>query len=269
MSHLPHNRQAWDTLVARQQRHTRPARDEDFANPWATINADGWLGETIVGKRVLCLAAGGGRHSALYAAAGATVTVVDLSPAMLALDRAVAAERQLSVRVVETSMEDLGMFLPGEFDLVVQPVSSCYIPDIAPLYREVARVLAVNGTYISQHKQPASLQSSVDPNAQGKYELSEPYYRTGPLPEVLGSPHREPGTIEYLHRWQELLGGLCAAGFVIEDVREPLHAKSEAEAGSFGERSRYVPPYVRLKARRVARNLPNPGSMSAGGLWLP
>ena len=42
---------------------------------------------------MLCLAAGGGKQSALYAAAGAEVTVVDLSPEMLALDRQVAAER--------------------------------------------------------------------------------------------------------------------------------------------------------------------------------
>ncbi len=269
MSHLPHNRQAWDALVALQQRHTRPARDEDFANPLATINSDGWLGDSIVGKRVLCLAAGGGRHSVLYAAAGAMVTVVDLSPAMLALDRVAAAERQLPVRVVETSMDDLSMFLPGEFDLVVQPVSSCYIPAIAPLYREVARVLAVEGSYISQHKQPASLQTAVEPNVAGNYELLEPYYRSGPLPEVRNSPHREPGTFEYLHRWQELVGELCLAGFVIEGLREPVHAKFDAESGTFAERSQFVPPYVRIKARRVARNLPNPGTMSAGGLWLP
>ncbi len=215
---------------------------------------------------MLCLAAGGGRHSVLYAAAGAVVTVVDLSPAMLALDRQVAAERQLPVRVVETSMDDLSMFLPGEFDLVVQPVSSCYIRNIAPLYREVARVLAVDGIYISQHKQPTSLQTAVEPNAAGRYELIEPYYRAGALPEVTGSPHREPGTLEYLHRWQELVGGLCAVGFVIEDLREPLHAKSDAEVGSFGHRSQYVAPYVRIKARRVAKNLPIPGRFHRGAV---
>src|SRR5688572_14322150 len=87
MSHEAQNRRAWDQLVEQQQRHTKPARDDDFAEPLTAVNADGWLGENIAGKRVLCLAAGGGRQSALYAAAGATVTVVDLSPAMLALDR--------------------------------------------------------------------------------------------------------------------------------------------------------------------------------------
>jgi len=75
MSHEAYNRRAWDRLVEERQRHTKPARDEDFTEPLAAVNADGWLGESIAGRRVLCLAAGGGRQSALYAAAGAIVTV--------------------------------------------------------------------------------------------------------------------------------------------------------------------------------------------------
>jgi len=75
--------------------------------------------------------------------------------------------------------------------------------------------------------------------------------RTGPLPPVVGSPHREEGTLEYLHRWEDLLGGLCRAGFVIEDLAEPLHAVRDASRGSFAHRSQFVPPYVRIKARRT------------------
>ncbi|MDX1962756.1 MAG: class I SAM-dependent methyltransferase [Pirellulales bacterium] len=273
MSHLEHNRRAWDTLVSRQERHTLAARDEDFADPLATINADGWLGEGVTGKRVLCLAAGGGRHSALYAAAGGVVTVVDLSPAMLALDRAVAAERNLPIRIVETSMDNLRMFATGEFDLVVQPVSTCYVPDILAVYRQVAWVLRPDGVYISQHKSPVSLQCAVEPNAQGRYELREPYYRAGPLPDVTGSPHREGGTLEYLHRWQELIGGLCQAGFVIEDCREPPHARASAAAGVFGHRSQFVAPYIRLKARRVtagnSSTFNGKNKDSSVNLWLP
>ena len=117
------------------------------------------------------------------------------------------------------------------------------------VYREVARVLAAGGLYISQHKQPASLQADVQPTVRG-YELVEPYYRGGPLPPVVGSPHREEGTVEFLHRWEELIGGLCRAGFIIEDLLEPVHSDSEADAGTFAHRSRYVAPYVRIKARR-------------------
>ena len=78
---IHHNRRAWGELVARQQCFTRPARDEDFVDPLAKVDPLGWLGGDIRGKTLLCLAAGGGKHGPLYAAAGANVTVVDLSPA--------------------------------------------------------------------------------------------------------------------------------------------------------------------------------------------
>jgi hypothetical protein len=61
--------------------------------------------------------------------------------------------------------------------------------------------------------------------------------------------------MEFLHRWEELIGGLCRSGFVVEDLIEPLHAETDAAVGTFAQRSRYVAPYVRIKARRVgARN---------------
>ncbi|HEV2970425.1 MAG TPA: class I SAM-dependent methyltransferase [Pirellulales bacterium] len=260
-----HNRRAWDSLVRQRQRFTRPADDAEFANPLAAVDGGGWLGSSIVGRRVLCLAAGGGRQSALYAAAGAIVTVVDLSAEMLALDRQVAAERGLDVHTVETSMDNLSMLSAGSFDIVIHPVSTCYVPDIAAVYREVARVTAAGGLYVSQHKQPTSLQADTSPSANG-YELIEPYYRAGPLPAVDGSPHREPGTLEFLHRWEELLGGLCRAGFVIEDVIEPLHGDAQAPVGAFAHRSRYVAPYVRIKARRIGAP---PTSHSTAKLWTP
>lgn len=245
-----HNRRAWDAMVRRRQNFTRPARDDDFLDPLKSVDGVGWLGQEIRQQRVLCLAAGGGKHAPLYAAAGAIVTVLDISPAMLELDRLVAAERNLQVRTVEGSMDHMPMLQTGEFDIVIHPVSTCYVPDIIPVYRELARVMRIGGLYVGQHKQPASLQAHVQPSPNG-YELLEPYYRRGPLPPVVGSRHREEGTLEYLHRWEELIGGLCRAGFVIEDLLEPLHAEQDARAATFAHRSRYVPPYVRLKARRV------------------
>ena len=246
-----HNRRAWDRMVRQKQRFTQPAPDGDFVDPLAKLDAIGWLGGDIRGRTLLCLAAGGGKHGALYAAAGASVTVVDLSPGMLELDRAVAAERKLQVRTVEASMDNLFMLSDEEFEFVIHPVSTCYVPDLQPVYREVARVIRAGGLYISQHKQPASLQADVRPSQHG-YELLEPYYRSGPLPEVVGSPHREESTWEFLHRWEQLVGGMCRAGFVIEDLVEPLHAEPDAPMGSFAHRSQYVSPYVRIKARRPA-----------------
>ncbi len=260
-----HNRKAWDARVRAQARFTRPAPDEEFADPLLAIDGLGWLGTSLAGQRVLCLAGGGGRQSALYAAAGAQVTVVDISPEMLALDREVAAERGFAIRAVEASMDDLTPLEPASFDLVIQPVSTCYVPDILAVYRQVARVTVAGGLYISQHKQPTSLQTAVEPGPLG-YPVTEPYYRQGPLPPVVGSPHREPGTLEFLHRWEQMLGGMCRAGFVIEDLVEPLHADEQAALGTFGHRSRYVAPYVRIKARRTAAAH---GVQSAVKVWMP
>jgi ubiquinone/menaquinone biosynthesis C-methylase UbiE len=260
-----HNRRAWDAMVRQRQRFTLAARDEDFADPLKTLDGLGWLGGDVRGRRILCLAAGGGRQGPLYAAAGAVVTVVDISPAMLELDRQVAQERKLQLRTVEASMDDLSMFGDREFDAVIHPVSTCYTPDIFAVYRQVARITRPGGIYISQHKQPASLQAAIVPSAAG-YELIEPYYRRGPLPPVAGSPHREEGAREYLHRWEDLIGGLCRAGFVVEDLIEPIHADPHAERGSFGHRSRYVAPYVRILARRVEKR--STGSVRKR-IWAP
>lgn len=258
-----HNRRAWDRRAVNQQRFTRPAADDDVNNPLTKVDV-AWLGD-VRGKRLLCLASGGGRQSVLYAAAGAIVTVVDISGEQLAIDRQVARERGLDIQAVETSMDDLAAFAPASFDLVMQPVSTCYVPDITAVYREVARVIVPGGIYVSQHKQPTSLQASVEPAPQG-YVIAEPYYRAGPLPQVQGSLHREAGTLEFLHRWEELIGGLCRSGFVVEDLSEPLHARPGAEIGTFAHRSQFVAPYVRIKARRVGEAAE---AAAAPRVWVP
>jgi len=243
------NARAWDALAKRQAALAKPASDADFGHPLRTVDPLGWLGASITGLKVLCLAAGGGRQSALYAAAGACVTVVDISSEMLALDRQVAAERGLDIRAIQASMDALPMLGDGEFDIVIHPVSTCYVADVQPVFREVARVTRAGGLYVSQHKSPTSLQAKTQATSDG-CQLVEPYYREGPLPAAEPCRIRENGTLEFLHRWEELIGGICRAGFVIEDLVEPMHAKPQAAVGTFGHRSGFVAPYVRVKARR-------------------
>jgi hypothetical protein len=64
------------------------------------------------------------------------------------------------------------------------------------------------------------------------------------------SPFREPNTIEFAHSLESILGGICRSGMHIEDVTEPVHGKSDAEPGSMGHRSRFIAPYIRIKARK-------------------
>ena len=260
------NRRAWDERVGHGKSHTQPASVSDFRDPMRVIDECGWLKAGVAGKRVLCLAAGGGKHGPLFAAAGARVTVVDLSPMMLELDRRTAAERGLPLDLIEASMDHLPMLGDGSFDFVIQPVSTCYVPDVLAVYRETARVTAAGGLYLSQHKQPTCLQVEGTPLSEG-YRLREPYYRHGPLPPAVeGCQYREHGTVEFLHRWEDLLGGLCRSGFVIEDLVEPRHGDLSATSGTFAHRSAFVPPFVTIKARRAG----NPsGGSETKKLWTP
>ncbi len=256
---LHRNAAAWDRLAAAGQPLARPAVDAAFADPRGWLGTAGppgrcWLPESLQGLEVLCLAAGGGKHGPLYAAAGARVTVVDLSAAMLELDRRVARERRIDLELVQASMDNLTMLASGRYDLVIQPVSSCYLPRLERLFAEVARVTKPDGRYISQHKSAASLQASLEPNGAGRYELLHPLpaaeSRREPLPPVGPSRLREAGTAEFVHRLGDLLGGVCAAGFMIEDCWEPAEADATARPGAYGHRARFLPPYLRLLARR-------------------
>jgi SAM-dependent methyltransferase len=248
---LAQNRQAWNQMAGGRHALARPASDQELLNPLRTIDPAGWLAEGIEGWNVLCLAAGGGRHGPLYAAAGGNVTVVDLSPAMLELDRQVATERRLALRTLETSMDELSMLKNGEFDLVIHPVSTCYLPSVDRLFPGIARVTRPGGLYISQHKQPINLQASLQ-TYTGLYVVEHAYYDRSPVRRALEpSKLREPHTQEFAHSWNAILGGICRSGFVIEDISEPQHAQPDALPGSFGHRCYFIAPYVRIKARRM------------------
>lgn len=259
------NRRAWDDLVARNSVFARTATDEECAHPLVSLDSRGWLPGRVDGMNVLCLAAGGGWQSILYAAAGADVTVFDLSPEMLALDTREAARRKLAVRTVQGSMDDLSVFENGAFDIVHHPVSTCYVPKLEPVYREVARVLRDRGLYISQHKTPTCMQiSERDP--RNRYVLGISYYHEGALPAVADTSYRESGAVEYLHRWESLVGDLCRSGFVIEDLTEPRRGDPKAKPGHFKHRGMYTAPFVRIKARRIASQIV---SHEPPRLWVP
>ena len=64
MTEHDHNRRAWDAMVRQKQRFARPANDKDFRVTLEELDPCGWLGD-VRGRRILCLAAGGGRLEAV------------------------------------------------------------------------------------------------------------------------------------------------------------------------------------------------------------
>ena len=175
------------------------------------IPAD-WLGD-VRGKRVLCLAGAGGLQGPLLACAGAEVTVLDLSGHMLEKDREVAAREKLCIRIEQGNMCDLSRFADASFDLVVNPPSLFYVPDVMPVFREVHRVLKPGGTFILVSMNPIAYVCEWDGAAQCYKAVNRMPY--------CSCDHADQGDwVEFGHTMESYLGGLIAAGFFITGYRE-------------------------------------------------
>ena len=88
MDILEHNRAAWNRQSAGGGRWSRPVSKEEVdaarRGQWEVVLTPNkpvprsWFGD-LTGKRVLCLASGGGQQAPILAAAGAKVVSLDLS----------------------------------------------------------------------------------------------------------------------------------------------------------------------------------------------
>jgi ubiquinone/menaquinone biosynthesis C-methylase UbiE len=135
------------TPSARQKRiwdKAAPGYDRQiafFERNWFSGGRE-WLGERARG-RILEVAAGTGR-SLPYYPAGATVTGIELSPAMLAIARQRATDFGRDVTLREADAEHLP-FDDASFDTVTCALALCTIPSPAAAIGEMHRVLAPGG----------------------------------------------------------------------------------------------------------------------------
>lgn len=104
-----------------------------------------WVCSQATGD-VLEVAVGTGRNLAFYPA-GARLTGLDLSPAMLDLARARAAELGREIELREGDAQELP-FEDGSFDTVVCTLGLCGIPDERAAVTEMYRVLRPGGTLL-------------------------------------------------------------------------------------------------------------------------
>ncbi len=100
-----------------------------------------WLPKDSKGKKVLCLASGGGQQAPIFAAIGYDTTVLDISIKQLNQDIMVAKRDNLKIKTIIADMCDLSMFENDSFDLIFCPVSVTYIADTTPVFKECYRIL--------------------------------------------------------------------------------------------------------------------------------
>lgn len=199
------------SATAEQLKSAREGKLELLFGFDGAIPAD-WLGD-LRGKKVLCLAGAGGLQAPLLACAGAEVTVLDLSERMLDKDREIAARDNLNIRIEHGNMCDLSRFEDGSFDMVLNPPSLFYVPDVMPVFREVYRVLKTGGSFIMASSNPIAYVCDYDAELGCYKAVNRMPYRS--------TDHADQGDwVEYGHTMESYIGGQLQCGFVLTGYRE-------------------------------------------------
>ena len=212
IDHLVEQDVNWSACATKEQ--LKKARDCQVELPFGAgkIIQPEWLGD-LRGKWVLCLAGAGGLQAPLMACAGADVTVLDLSQKMLDKDREIAARENLAIRIEHGNMCDLSRFEDGSFELVLNPPSLFYVPDVMPVFREVYRVLKTGGSFIMISTNPIAYVCDHDAELGCYKAVNRMPYRS--------TDHADQcDWVEYGHTMETYISGQLQCGFVLMGYME-------------------------------------------------
>ena len=248
------NRTAWDKAVeGGDNPFTQVVSSQQVAEAragsWAirlssqrTVPRD-WF-PSLSGLRVLCLAAGGGQQAPILAAAGAQVTLLDVSPRQLGQDAFVAERDALELRLVQGDMADLSAFGDASFDLVVNGFSTLFVPDVGRVWRECRRVLVDRGVLIAAFMNPDEF--VFDPDAldqRGEFVVRYPLpyveHETLDAAALVARIAAEE-MFHFSHTMEAQLGGMIDAGFVITGFYEDRRTEEDGNPIRFYMPSDFV-----------------------------
>lgn len=255
-----YNKSRWEALAQARVEFSRPFLE------FTTADAAEWLRDKpffdmsgigdIVGKEILCLAAGGGQQSAVFGLLGAQVTVLDLTETQLKRDQEAAAHHRYALTAVAGDMRDLSAFADSSFDVVWHPFSINFVPEADKVIREVGRVIRPGGYYNLDFANPFW---SMDENQwlpQG-YPIKQPYVNGSRLSYTAanwqftddqGNEHDIEGPHEFMHTLSTIVNTLVQSGFVILGLTEWPVGDPEAEPGSWDHMLTIVPPFFTIAA---------------------
>jgi ubiquinone/menaquinone biosynthesis C-methylase UbiE len=251
-----YNRQRWKALAEANALFTRPHTNLDAETAEKMVSPNGKLGD-LNGKRVLCLAGGGGQQSIAFGLLGAEVTVVDLSDEQLQRDRQMAKQYQLTMTIKQGDMRDLSMLEGDYFDVIFQTYSLNFVPDAAVVFTQVARVIKYGGIYDLMCANPfAAGMTERDWNGDG-YTVSRGYvqgekmsyqdqdwvYDRQKYAEIIPP-------VEYRQTMSKIINGLTENGFIIKGLQEIMAdcASINAQPGTWDHFTAVAPPWLNIQA---------------------
>ncbi len=261
MDPTEYNRKAWNHQVAIRNRWTIPVTaqqiDEAKKGRWSVLLTPAkrvpmnWFPARegrMDGVKILNLASGGGQQTPIFAAAGADVTVFDLSERQLEQDRVTASSAGLTIQAERGDMRDLSRFPDASFDFIFHPCSNTFVENIQPVWDEAFRVLKPGGEMIAGFVNP--ILYSVDPDldakgvAQLKYAI--PYSDLTSLTEEERRRYTDKDEpLCFGHTLEQQIGGQLRAGFHLIDMYEDFWGEDAEAAGAL---NRLIPCFMATRA---------------------
>lgn len=117
MKYIKENEKIWDTRSDNDDYWSIPVTSEEVElarkGTWSIVLTPqkpvprNWFPEDLKGKKILCLASGGGQQGPILAATGAEITVFDNSSKQLEKDKFVADRDNLAIKTIQGNMQDL------------------------------------------------------------------------------------------------------------------------------------------------------------------
>ncbi len=251
-----YNQARWKALADADALFTRPKLDLECESAKELVNSVEQFGE-VRGKKVLCLAGGGGQQSAAFALLGGVVTAFDISVEQLERDKKVAEHYDVEIETVQGDMRDLSAFGNDYFDIVHHPYSLNFVPNVTEVFAEVSRVLKNGGIYQVNFANPFLMSLRQDDwNGEG-YVLKEPYVQKAEITyadqdwvydQEANEPILQPK--EYRHNLSDVMNSLINLGFVIRNIsdNESIYPNLKAESGTWDHFVAYAPPWLSILA---------------------
>ncbi|MGA9227257.1 MAG: class I SAM-dependent methyltransferase [Mesobacillus sp.] len=233
MNTVKQNSNAWDKKVEEAAVYTKAVPQEIIEKSrngeWEISVTTGkpvprnWFPKSLNGLKILCLASGGGQQGPVLAAAGADVTVVDISKKQLEQDEFVAKRDGLTLKTRLADMSDLSCFKDEQFDIIIHPVANLFVEDLSKVWNEASRVLKNKGILISGFTNPLLFIFDDEEDMKGNLVVknSIPSSSLDNLTDVQIAEYlNSDKTIEFGHTLEDQIQGQIEAGFVISGLYE-------------------------------------------------
>jgi ubiquinone/menaquinone biosynthesis C-methylase UbiE len=191
---------------------------------------------------------------------GAETSLVDISAIQLRTVRDLARKKGVTIRAVRADMSDLSSIPSGCIDIVWHCHSLVFVRNVRKVFREVSRVLAPGGTYVTSTMHPVTLRlyggyagGGWRPRISYFDRRAMPYRTESEVTWEFGSVRVVAPTLEFGHSVETLVNEIAAAGMMVDGLWEfsPGGGDPKAQPGDDAHLESLFPAFIQIRARKL------------------